>query len=267
VADRRTPANFVTEPRDHTDLVPADVRVELAAAVAALELHGPAVTKALRRLDRATTAAWSAVYPSTRPRTSGSSSSAHHVFDWTSSTFRPSRAAADGCWPAAASPTTNLPSPCAGDQPPHRWVGLVRMAGTRWAIEDSFQTAKGEVGLDHYEVRRWPGWYRHVTLALLAYAFLVVTRAQATSGQPGKGAPQPERRSRPAARSPSPKSAVCSPTSSGRRQPTLASALAGHAGADGTKPEPDAPTTHAGSSRCWSTNRQESGHRTGRETS
>jgi len=44
------------------------------------------------------------------------------------------------------------------------------------------QTAKGEVGLDHYEVRRWPGWYRHVTLALLAHAFLVVTRAQ-----PGKG--------------------------------------------------------------------------------
>jgi hypothetical protein len=53
----------VTEPRDLTDLVPADVRVELAAAVTALELHGPAVTKALRRLDRATTAAWNAVNP------------------------------------------------------------------------------------------------------------------------------------------------------------------------------------------------------------
>jgi hypothetical protein len=50
--------DFVTEPRDLTDLVPADVRTELAAAVAALELHGPAVTKALQRLDRATTAAW-----------------------------------------------------------------------------------------------------------------------------------------------------------------------------------------------------------------
>jgi hypothetical protein len=53
----------VTEPRDLTDLVPADVRTELAAAVAALELHGPAVTKALSRLDRATTAAWNAVHP------------------------------------------------------------------------------------------------------------------------------------------------------------------------------------------------------------
>jgi SRSO17 transposase len=60
-------------------------------------------------------------------------------------------------------------------------VGLVRVAGIRWVIEESFQTAKGEVGLDHYEVRRWPGWYRHITLALLAHAFLTITRAQATT--------------------------------------------------------------------------------------
>jgi SRSO17 transposase len=60
-------------------------------------------------------------------------------------------------------------------------VGLVRVAGIRWAIEESFQCAKGEVGLDHYEVRRWPGWYRHITLALLAHAFLTVTRTQATT--------------------------------------------------------------------------------------
>jgi SRSO17 transposase len=66
-------------------------------------------------------------------------------------------------------------------------VGLVRVAGTRWAIEESFQTAKGEVGLDHYEVRRWPGWYRHITLALLAHAFLTVTRAQATTTVSARG--------------------------------------------------------------------------------
>jgi SRSO17 transposase len=66
-------------------------------------------------------------------------------------------------------------------------VGLVRVAGTRWAIEDGFQQAKNEVGLDHYEVRRWPGWYRHITLALLAHAFLVVTRAKATSSKGTKG--------------------------------------------------------------------------------
>jgi SRSO17 transposase len=55
----------------------------------------------------------------------------------------------------------------------------VRVAGSRWAIEESFETAKGEVGLDHYEVRRWPGWYRHITQALLAHAYLAVTRAAA----------------------------------------------------------------------------------------
>ena len=56
-------------------------------------------------------------------------------------------------------------------------VGLVRVAGIRWAIEEASRQAKGEVGLDHYEVRRWPGWYRHITLAMLAHAFLAVTRA------------------------------------------------------------------------------------------
>jgi hypothetical protein len=53
----------VTELRDLTDMVPADVQTELAAVVAALELHGPVVTNALRRLDQATTAAWNAVNP------------------------------------------------------------------------------------------------------------------------------------------------------------------------------------------------------------
>jgi SRSO17 transposase len=66
-------------------------------------------------------------------------------------------------------------------------LGLVRVAGTRWAVEEGFQQAKNEVGLDHYEVRRWPGWYRHITLALLAHAFLVVTRTQATLGNRAKG--------------------------------------------------------------------------------
>jgi SRSO17 transposase len=58
-------------------------------------------------------------------------------------------------------------------------AALVAVAGMRWSIECGFQQAKGEVGLDHYEVRRWPGWYRHITLAMLAHAFLAVTRAGA----------------------------------------------------------------------------------------
>lgn len=51
---------------------------------------------------------------------------------------------------------------------------MVRAAGLRWTIEAGFETAKGEVGLDHYEVRQWTAWYRHITLALLAHAFLAV---------------------------------------------------------------------------------------------
>ncbi|GAC1564280.1 MAG: IS701 family transposase [Herpetosiphon sp.] len=54
----------------------------------------------------------------------------------------------------------------------------VRVAGMRWTIEESIQIAKGEVGLDHYEVRSWTGWYRHITLAMWAQAFLTVIRAE-----------------------------------------------------------------------------------------
>jgi SRSO17 transposase len=62
---------------------------------------------------------------------------------------------------------------------------LVRVAGMRWAIEESFEDAKGSVGLDHYEVRKWQAWYRHITLALLAHAYLEVTRRQATAEEKG----------------------------------------------------------------------------------
>lgn len=55
---------------------------------------------------------------------------------------------------------------------------MVRAAGLRWTIEAGFEAAKGEVGLDHYEVRQWIAWYRHITLALLAHAFLAVIMAQ-----------------------------------------------------------------------------------------
>jgi SRSO17 transposase len=54
---------------------------------------------------------------------------------------------------------------------------LIRVAGSRWAIEDSFEAAKGEVGLDEYEVRRWEAWHRHITLCLLAHAYLAVLRS------------------------------------------------------------------------------------------
>jgi SRSO17 transposase len=56
-------------------------------------------------------------------------------------------------------------------------ANVVRVAGSRWTVERCFEEAKGEVGLDHYEVRSWTGWYRHITLAMWAYALLTVLRA------------------------------------------------------------------------------------------
>ena len=53
---------------------------------------------------------------------------------------------------------------------------LVRVCQDRWQVEQCFAEAKGEVGLDHYEVRKWDAWHRHVTLCLLAHAFLGVVR-------------------------------------------------------------------------------------------
>ena len=55
---------------------------------------------------------------------------------------------------------------------------LVKVAGRRWEVEIGFEATKGECGLDHYEVRRWQGWYRHITLSLLAHAVLVALRVE-----------------------------------------------------------------------------------------
>jgi SRSO17 transposase len=69
-----------------------------------------------------------------------------------------------------------------------------QVAGTRWTIESSFAAAKGEVGLDQYEVRSWTGWYRHVTLSMWAYALLAVLRAAhlPTEAARKKTLPQPK---------------------------------------------------------------------------
>jgi SRSO17 transposase len=63
---------------------------------------------------------------------------------------------------------------------------LVTVAGMRWTIEECFEIGKQEVGLDEYEVRHWPGWYRHITLSMLALAFLTVTRVQAVQAESSK---------------------------------------------------------------------------------
>ena len=63
---------------------------------------------------------------------------------------------------------------------------LARVAGTRWTIEACFEAAKGEVGLDEYEVRSWTGWHRHITRAMLAHAYLTVVRQAAAGGKTGR---------------------------------------------------------------------------------
>lgn len=63
---------------------------------------------------------------------------------------------------------------------------LARAAGGRWQVEIGFEEAKGEVGLAHYEVRSWHGWYRHITLALFAHAFLATIRAEGVDIEPSQ---------------------------------------------------------------------------------
>ncbi len=59
---------------------------------------------------------------------------------------------------------------------------LVAVAGARWAVEDCFAEAKNETGLDQYQVRQYRAWYRHVTLSMLAHAFLAVSARVARAG-------------------------------------------------------------------------------------
>jgi SRSO17 transposase len=72
-------------------------------------------------------------------------------------------------------------------------AALARAAGMRWTTEECFEVAKQEVGLDDYEVRSWHGWYRHVTLAMLALAFLVAMRVKLNTTPPPTETDAPSR--------------------------------------------------------------------------
>jgi SRSO17 transposase len=66
---------------------------------------------------------------------------------------------------------------------------LVSVEGHRWAIEDSFETTKNELGLDHNETRSWHGWHRHVSLVMLAFAMMAAIRHRANQASPPKSMP------------------------------------------------------------------------------
>jgi hypothetical protein len=61
---------------------------------------------------------------------------------------------------------------------------LTAVAGAQWAVEGCFAEAKNETGLDHYQVRLYPAWYRHITLSMLAHAFLAVAASTVRPGPP-----------------------------------------------------------------------------------
>ncbi|MBB5954387.1 SRSO17 transposase [Saccharothrix tamanrassetensis] len=63
-------------------------------------------------------------------------------------------------------------------------LDLAWIAGARWRVEECFQQAKNEAGLDHYQVRSFRAWYAHITLSMLAHAWLAVSRCLATKGEP-----------------------------------------------------------------------------------
>src|SRR4051794_26005448 len=73
---------------------------------------------------------------------------------------------------------------------------LVTVEGRRWAIEDGFETAKNELGLDHNETRSWHGWHRHVSLVMLAFAMMAAIRRQANTPAPPKSSLRMMRQSR-----------------------------------------------------------------------
>jgi SRSO17 transposase len=162
---------------------------------------------------------------------------------------------------------------CAANRP----VGLpelVRVAGSRWSVEECFQASKNEAGLDHYQVRKHIAWYRHITLAMVAHAHLAFLAAGPPPAKPTMARLMTSPHRGPTSRddhvpstrtgtnlaswsrSPSTRSAACTPisTSPGTHPDTEST---GHAGDAATKPAPATATTNDNASsitiRGWST--------------
>lgn len=142
---------------------------------------GPRQVRAARLVDQVPPEEWVRL-------SAGNGAKGPRCYDWIRVPIRPLGAPGKGYWLLARRSVTKPDElayyVCFGPAGT-TLEELVRVAGTRWAIEESFEAAKGQVGLDQYEVRRWVGWYRHITLVLLAHAFLSVTRCQAVT--PGLG--------------------------------------------------------------------------------
>ena len=115
---------------------------------------------------------------------------------------------------------------------------LVQVAGQRWTVEECFELGKGEVGLDHYQVRHWQAWHRAITLAMLALAFLVVIRQAVHHDAVEK---KPTVRLRPLSPYPSLRFVVCYTLYFGWSNPPPDTFWPGHAGGEHTNIRPNWP--------------------------
>jgi SRSO17 transposase len=160
------------------------VAVPKNAMVVSMELTKVRVNRVIADLDDAAWCRLSCGDGTRGPRTS----------DWAAIDIRPLRDPRYGHWLLArrsiADPTDIAYYVCFGPAGTSL-EELVRVAGTRWAIEECFQTTKNETGLDHYQVRGYQAWYRHITLSMAAAAFLVVLRDAAKKGAPNTPVPSP----------------------------------------------------------------------------
>jgi len=114
-----------------------------------------------------------------QPMSCGDGAHGPRIYDWAAAPIRPLRERSRGHWLLARRSRTDPeqiayyicygPADTTLDE-------LVRVAGSRWAIEECSQTAKNETGLDHYQVRSYTAWYRHITLSMAAAAFLTILR-------------------------------------------------------------------------------------------
>ena len=163
--------------------VPHVLTVKRSEKLWALTDRGPRQVRADRLASGVEECAWVKC-------SAGGGAKGPRIYDWAAVDIRPLREPGKGHWllvrRSLANPGELAYYVCYGPAGTSL-EELARVAGTRWAIEECFEEAKGQVGLDQYEVRRWDGWYRHITLAMLAHAYLSVIRHQAME-QGEKGA-------------------------------------------------------------------------------
>jgi SRSO17 transposase len=161
--------------------VPHVLAVKRTEPLVATTTHGPGQVPASDLVAALPADAWHRL-------SAGDGAKGPRLYDWAWVAIRPLSDPDRGYWllvrRSLADPTDLAHYVCYGPADA-TLADLVRVAGMRWAVEEVIEAAKGEVGLDHYEVRRWDGWYRHVTLCLLVHAFLAVTRARAAGTSKG----------------------------------------------------------------------------------